>query len=83
MVQIPAGKLGIPGVARASHEASYGSPQGTRQELVLARVAEMPGAPPLGHLPFSKRPAEMPIAPPRPPPRHRILWCRGELQGFP
>lgn len=81
MVQIPAGELGTFGEARPLHKAFNGSPprQGTNQELVLARVAEIPGPTLLRHLPFSKRPIPLP----RLPPQHQIWGCRGKLQGFP
>lgn len=82
-VQIPKGDLGTSGVARALQKASYDSPQGPKQELVLTRVAEIPGTPLLGHLLFSKRSAEMPMPFPMLPSWHQILGVYREAPGIP
>lgn len=67
---------------QALAEGFTGLHQDTKQNLVLTSVAEPPSTPLLGHLLFSKRPAEMPTPLSTLPPWHQIRGCTGRLQGF-
>lgn len=74
--QLNLGHLGCQGLA----EGIVVIPQGTEQELVLKRVAEVPGTPLPGHLPVSNRTAKMLTPFSTLPPGHQIWGCRGKLQ---